>query len=183
MFESDTLKNSLLAIFLFVSSPASASTFFFVALGDTAYHGESDQAVYRALIKLINETKPSFTIHVGDVWGAEKCIREKYEAIFETFNLFDRPVIYTPGDNEWTDCRRVAYGAYAPAGRLKVLRKIFFSTDKSMGANPMKLTRQSDFANYPLYVENSRWLHNQVLFLLSTYLVHQITMSMKMLMH
>ena len=100
MFEGDTLKNPLLAILLFVSGSASASTFFFTALGDTAYYGESDQAVYRVLIKLINEIEPSFTIHVGDIWGAQKCNRERYEVIFETFNRFDRPLIYTPGDNE-----------------------------------------------------------------------------------
>lgn len=76
MFEGDTLKNLLLAILLFVSGSASASAFFFTALGDTAYYGESDQAVYRALIKLINEIEPSSRFML-EIYGMLKNVLEK----------------------------------------------------------------------------------------------------------
>lgn len=35
-----------------------------VALGDTAYN---------ALIDRVKQTRPAFTIHVGDVWGGTAC--------------------------------------------------------------------------------------------------------------
>ena len=28
------------------------------------------------------------------------------------------PVVYTPGDNEWTDCHRASAGGYLPTERL-----------------------------------------------------------------
>jgi hypothetical protein len=47
-----------------------AAPFTFVALGDTAYNGERDYPVYRALIAAVNEANPAFSIHIGDIWGA-----------------------------------------------------------------------------------------------------------------
>lgn len=135
-----------------------------MALGDTAYNGESDLVAYRSLIKFINETNPAFSIHVGDIWGANLCIRERYEEQRDTFKLFDHPVVYTPGDNEWTDCSRVSYGGFEPHTRLELLRDVFFSTSDSQGAKPMQLVRQSAVSPYKRYSENSRWLHENVLF-------------------
>ncbi len=60
--------------------------------------------MYRALIRRINAAKPSFTIHVGDTWGALECSAVEHERIRDFFAQYDHPVIYTPGDNEWVDC-------------------------------------------------------------------------------
>jgi hypothetical protein len=37
------------------------------------------------------------------------------------------PLIYVPGDNEWTDCRRLAAGGFDPVERLQKLRELFFA--------------------------------------------------------
>jgi hypothetical protein len=37
------------------------------------------------------------------------------------------PVVYTPGDNEWTDCHRPGAGRWDPRERLARLREIFFA--------------------------------------------------------
>lgn len=87
-----------------ISCPASAKSFDFVALGDTAYNLPDDYPVYRALIQTINSTNPAFTIHVGDTWGLQDCSDAEHQRIRDFFAEYSHPVIYTPGDNEWVDC-------------------------------------------------------------------------------
>jgi hypothetical protein len=91
---------------LLASASAAAERFHFVALGDTAYNHESDLPVYERLISTINESKPTFSIHVGDTWGALECSEENHRWIHGWFQKYDHPLVYTPGDNEWTDCRK-----------------------------------------------------------------------------
>lgn len=83
---------------------AHAEPFDFVALGDTAYNGEADDPAYATLIDRINQVRPAFTIHVGDVWGGSDCLEEDHRRILGWFARYEQPVVYTPGDNEWTDC-------------------------------------------------------------------------------
>lgn len=110
------MRSFVLALCLLASPAAPATQFHFVALGDTAYNQETDLPVYERLIHLINDTRPAFTLHVGDVWGALECSRENYEWIRGWFQRYRHPVVYTPGDNEWTDCRKPeilnAYNAF-----------------------------------------------------------------------
>jgi len=87
---------------------ARAESFNFVALGDTAYNPSVDYPVYEALIARINKAKPAFSIHVGDTWGALPCTEDQHRSILGWFAKFDHPVVYTPGDNEWADCRKAA---------------------------------------------------------------------------
>lgn len=92
------------ALFTLVAGSAVAAPFDFVALGDTAYNGEADYPAYSALIDRVNQARPAFTIHVGDVWGATACQDADHRKILGFFNRFEQPLVYTPGDNDWTDC-------------------------------------------------------------------------------
>lgn len=109
---------SLAAVMLALvcSNPAQAERFKFVALGDTAYNPSVDYPVYDALITRINASKPAFSIHVGDTWGAMPCSEAQHISILGWFAKYDHPVFYTPGDNEWVDCRKAevleAYSRY-----------------------------------------------------------------------
>lgn len=89
-----------------LAGPAAAERFNFVALGDTAYTLPRDQPIYDALIQRINAAKPVFSIHVGDTWGAMACTDDSHRYALGQFAKFDHPVVYTPGDNEWVDCRK-----------------------------------------------------------------------------
>jgi hypothetical protein len=93
---------------LALSGSARAAEFDFVALGDTAYRIPDDLPLYDALIEKINAAKPAFSIHVGDIWGATPCTKEEYEKVLARFQTFRAPLVYTPGDNEWVDCREPA---------------------------------------------------------------------------
>ena len=139
----------------------------FVALGDLPY-GDETRAYpsYRALIGSINKLQPPFSIHVGDIKsGSTLCSDQELEAQMGHFNRFETAVVYTPGDNEWTDCHRANNGAYDPQERLQALRQRFFKPGQSLGKTPLPLQNQSTLAPvHALFVENQRWLHQQVLF-------------------
>lgn len=107
MFKLTTRPVLALALMLaFSTHPAHAGQFHFVAIGDTAYNPNHDYPIYERLIGAINESDPAFTIHVGDTWGVKTCTEENHQWIRDWFAKYDHPVIYTPGDNEWTDCRQ-----------------------------------------------------------------------------
>ena len=80
-------------------------------------------------------------------------------------NGIDGPLVYTPGDNEWTDCQRPVWGDYDPRERLTVLRKMFFPGRQSFGRTPITLERQADISSrHTRMVENVRWQIRGVLF-------------------
>ena len=58
------------------------------------------------------------------------------------FNSLEKPAIFTPGDNDWTDCDRTTNGGFNALERLQYERGLFFSTDKSLGKHTMKLDVQ-----------------------------------------
>jgi len=90
---------------LLISAGAHAGQFHFVAIGDTAYNSGRDYPIYERLIGAINDSDPAFTIHVGDTWGVKTCTEENHLWVRGWFDRYTHPVVYTPGDNEWTDCR------------------------------------------------------------------------------
>jgi hypothetical protein len=70
--------------------------------------------------------------------------------------------MFTPGDNDWTDCDRPANGGFSSRERLDHERLLFFSTPYSLGQNPVRQEVQAT----PLClgvsgpvpcVENRRW--------------------------
>ncbi len=82
----------------------------------------------------------------------------------DQFNSFASPLIYTPGDNDWTDCRRQAAGSMDPLERLAHLRAIFFSDGNSLGATRIPTETQGQCLQPPVegcgcgaYPENRAW--------------------------
>ena len=107
----------------------------------------------------------TFTIHVGDIKsGGSLCSDDAYLKVRELFNRFEQPLIYTPGDNEWTDCHRKSCGAYDPLERLDKIRSLFFAGDESLGRQRIRMQSQADDARYARYVENRRWSRGKVTF-------------------
>lgn len=132
--------------------------FSFVALGDMPYTLPDDYAKYERLIAATNDLGPLFTIHVGDTkGGSTSCADDILETMRDYFDTYDHPVIYTPGDNEWTDCHREAAGGMDPLERLEKVRELHFTEAKSLGQNPIDLERQSDVSDHTQMVENARW--------------------------
>ena len=130
--------------------------FQFIALGDMPYYW-ADHKRFQELIAAINETKPEFSIHIGDLKSGGSPCGTEIDRARPYFDLFENPLVYTPGDNDWTDCHRRSAGGFDPNERLAYLREQFFPGPESLGENPMPLVRQSDTSEFAEMVENARW--------------------------
>ena len=151
---------------LFLAFTAYGESIRFVALGDMPYSLPKDFVRYERLIKAINADKPALSIFVGDTKSGETpCTDEYMEKTTGYFNSFDAPLIYSIGDNEWTDCHRTLAGSYDPIERLDRIRKTQFVDQHSFGKRRMALTRQSDvMPQFAKFVENSLWVKGKFVF-------------------
>ena len=151
---------------LFIAFTAYGESIRFVALGDMPYSLPKDFVRYERLIKAINADQPAFSIFVGDTKSGETpCTDEYMEKTTGYFNSFDAPLIYSIGDNEWTDCHRTLAGSYDPIERLDRIRKTQFVDQHSFGKRRMTLTRQSDvMPQFAKFVENSLWVKGKFVF-------------------
>lgn len=141
---------------------ASAEEFNIIALGDMPY-GEPAKVYppFEALIKKINSLNPELVVHIGDTKsGGTPCSDKALDEQLAYLNSFDASAIYTPGDNEWTDCHREASGGFDPLNRLAYIRSKYFTEAKSFGRNKVEIERQSEAGGeHETYVENSRLMH------------------------
>src|SRR4051794_39633512 len=125
-----------------------------------------------AFIDSINrDPKVDLVLHVGDIHSGKQFCTSAYDSdIYDLFQQFKDPLVYTPGDNEWTDCHRAAEGAKAPLQELTNLRGLFFShPGETLGGRKMQvLTQAEEFdPNFPSdaqYVENVMWEESRVVF-------------------
>lgn len=144
-----------------------AERFSFAALGDMPYR-ESHFPHFERLIAGINAAAPAFTVHVGDFKnGVSFCDDDVYRRMRGLFDRFEAPLIYTPGDNEWTDCHRIGpadRSASDPIERLQHLRSVFFPDNNSLGRKPIPLERQSADPRFSKFVENAHWQRSGVHF-------------------
>jgi hypothetical protein len=74
--------------------------------------------------------------HLGDIKsGSTTCDDQRFATVRADFDGFEDPLVYTPGDNEWTDCHRANNGAYQPLERLaKVRSRVFPRPGRTRGA-------------------------------------------------
>jgi hypothetical protein len=166
--KTETVKIICLFLLLFITATdvsAQSKKFEFIAFGDMPYRLPDDYARFENLIEKVNKEKPAFSVHVGDFKsGSTVCSDEYFKKIYNYFDSFSRPLIYTPGDNEWTDCNREAAGKYDPLERLTLLRKMFFKDSESLGQKKIPLYSQSSIPEFARYVENVAWTHGGVQF-------------------
>src|SRR5262249_20673429 len=144
---------------------AAAEPVQFVAMGDVPYVWPRDGLRLEKLIMAANAAKPDFLVHVGDIKsGGTPCTEASYRQVLDMFAQSEAPLVYTPGDNEWTDCHRAADGGYEPGGRRRGIRHRFFAKPESLGRRPLPMAVQADEPGFATYVENRRWRIGQVLF-------------------
>lgn len=141
-------------------------SFHFCALGDMPYYLPADYERFDNVIDVVNAENPAFTVHVGDTKsGSSLCSDESYQRTLKSFSRFEHPLIYTPGDNEWTDCNRAAAGDWDAVERLSLVRKLFFKDSNTLGGgDAFKLTVQSSDPQFATFVENRMWSKGHVVF-------------------
>ncbi len=152
------------AVMTWTGALRAAEQYSFIALGDTAYAAPDDYPIYQSLIESINSAEPAFSIHVGDTKGRGDCGNEFQLQQRDFFNSFEAPVVYTPGNNEWSDCWKANHGNHDPLVVLDSMRKLFWPEPLSLGRKPMALQRQGDGEAFPAFLENARWQTEEITF-------------------
>lgn len=140
--------------------------FSFALIGDMPYGTDALAPFDRVIGEINADNDVQFVVHVGDVKkGSERCDDALIVSRFALYQKFRTPFIYTPGDNEWTDCHRESAGKFNPLERLAFVRKLFFpDPDFSTGGKKMRVVSQSQSQGFSEYVENVWFKHRQVLF-------------------
>jgi hypothetical protein len=138
--------------------------FSFAVFGDTPYNPLEVAAVPH-LLREIDRADMAFVVHVGDLKSAsepcsDRLLRERYALL----DASPPPLVYVPGDNDWTDCHGASAGGYHPRERLERLRALFFASDESLGRRKLRLARESDDPRFRPYQENVRWVAGNVVF-------------------
>lgn len=138
--------------------------FEFAMVGDHPY-GPEGLRKWPAMMASINRSGAAFVTHNGDFKnGSSVCSDAVFENRLELFSASEHPFIFTPGDNDWTDCHRTNNGPFDPLERLARIRQMFHGTNQSLGRRKMHLTLQSEDARFGLYRENALWTMGNVVF-------------------
>jgi hypothetical protein len=141
----------------------------YAVIGDMPY-GQHKLDSMPQLISLINnDPAVQLVIHVGDIksGSSSPCTTEYNSVIKGLFDTFQDPLVYTIGDNEWTDCHKFSKnnGVYTPTERLKAVRDTFFQhPGLTLGQNPRAVNSQANDPNHSDYVENVTWTQGDVVF-------------------
>jgi hypothetical protein len=162
--------------------------------GDLPYSAEQ-AAVIPNLIADMNSQDLAFTAHDGDLRqgsGSPNCADGSiYTRAAGYFASLHAPAIFTPGDNDWTDCDRKSLGADGrnslqeldnerafffstpyTLGQTKFLQEVqstpkclgFGSANANFGPNSdVTKTQTATYTNVPC-VENRRWIVNSVMY-------------------
>ena len=142
--------------------------FHFAAFGDMPYNPPGDYEKVDRLIARINADKPAFAIHIGDmISGSIACSNEILERSARQLEALEAPLVYTPGDNEWTDCHRARGGGFDPLERLAKVRALMFpNPGRTLGKMQMSVESQGLVMKerFAPYVENVRFSKNGVQF-------------------
>ena len=133
----------------------------FLVIGDQPY-GTTQLSQFPAWISTMNAANPVMTFHVGDIKLSERrCDSAYMTKILGLFNKFKTALIYTPGDNNWTDCSQPVSGGYNPLERLTKLRSVMYPVPgRSLGQAPIPLSSQSS-TGFP---ENVRVIRDGVVY-------------------
>ncbi|WP_235591148.1 hypothetical protein [Pseudoalteromonas sp. H105] len=141
-----------------VSEPLNSATDTdFLVIADMPYtaHDKASLSEKGALTHKIQQTPHSLLMHLGDIKaGSEPCTNELLTSNKELLRrLTSQPFIYTPGDNEWTDCdRKSLEPRFDELERLAFVKRLMYT--------PEYLKQAGRLANYktqPTMVENARW--------------------------
>jgi hypothetical protein len=123
----------------------------FVVFGDIPYE-KNELYLERRLIKGINSMELSSVVHIGDSFSG-KCSNKQYKESFEIFNKIRHKFVFTPGDNDWSDCGFKHAGSFDPLERLSELRKHILGI-------PIELIERQSY-----FPENVIWMERNIVFL------------------
>jgi hypothetical protein len=157
-----------------------SDAFTYAVYGDAPYGttptDTSETDATPAFIRTVNADKAvSAVVHVGDIHsGSQYCTQAYDQQIADLWAGFADPMVYTPGDNEWTDCHKkkegggaynpttgqidyvtdgsgnpVDYAGGNPVDNLALVRSIFFPVaGGTLGSGRLKVLSQAQVDNH-----------------------------------
>jgi len=151
--------------------------------GDLPYSDAQAQVGVPNLIADMNAHDLAFTVHDGDLKAGNgtsgsatptTCSDALYVQAFGYFDALEAPAMFTPGDNDWTDCDRARNGSFNSLERLDHERQVFFATNRSLGQRTIRQDVQSTplckgfdgpgtYRDVPC-VENRRWTKGGIVY-------------------
>ncbi len=146
------------------TAPAAPQAVSFGLFGDVPYNAWEREHLPELLADMAKHPL-AFVVHDGDIKsGSSECSDAVMHDMLALFNSSEHPLVYVPGDNEWTDCHRKNNGRFDPLERLAKLRDVFFKGDKALGKRALALERQSADPAFAEFREHVRWRVGGVLF-------------------
>jgi hypothetical protein len=137
--------------------------------GDLPYSNVQATTGVPNLIADMNASDIEFSVHDGDLkaGSGSPCDDALYVRALGWFDSLDKPAMFTPGDNDWTDCDRPSNGGFNSRERLDHERQVFFSSPYSLGRHPLRQDVQSSptclgVTGPTACVENRRWTFKNV---------------------
>jgi hypothetical protein len=139
----------------------------------------------KLLINSVNsDPDVEWVIHVGDIHsGSMACtsagilppistsVPDWNQKIYFQFQQFKEPLVYTPGDNEWTDCHKTKeFKSGQPLKELAAVRSLFFARPgHTLGVEDKEVWTQAEhfdpsFPSDAQFVENVMWEDTDVVF-------------------
>ena len=144
--------------------------------GDLPYSDVQATTGVPNLIADLNSSDLAFSVHDGDLKAGNStagstttttCADALYTQALGYFGSLKAPAMFTPGDNDWTDCDRPSNGGFSSLERLDHERKVFFATPYSLGKDKLKQQVQTaptclGVAGPTACVENRLWTYRGV---------------------
>jgi hypothetical protein len=158
-------------------------SFSFAVIGDWPY-SQNLLDNSHLLVNSVNDSGVDLLLHVGDIHSGSMACTSAFtlppittsnpgwnQSVFHVFQQFDSPVVYTPGDNEWSDCHKSKqFSSGHPLRELASVRDLFFSRPGvTLGRHDRKVFSQARNFDpaYPAdaqFVENVMWTQGRVQF-------------------
>lgn len=147
--------------------------------GDVPYSDLQALTGVPNLIADMNSQHLAFSVHNGDLKAGTgtpgsvtptTCDDALYVQALNFFNALRAPAMFTPGDNDWTDCDSESNGGFNSLERLDHERQIFFSTPFSLGQRQKRQEMQTAplclgfGGSHVPCVENRRWTVGNVVY-------------------
>ena len=180
------LSTFLVASFVHADDASSkrSSTTTVAVFGDWPYSAELFDKAPMLISSINSDPDVSLIIHLGDIHsGSMPCTSagvspllpgsdpDWNRRIFNIFAQFSDPLIYTPGDNEWTDCHKSKQKSSGyPLRELEAVRNLFFpKAGRTIGGQEKKVSSQARdydrrYRADSQFVENAMLSENKLLF-------------------
>ena len=162
----------------------SEDTLTLAVFGDWPYNDILLNSAQLLIDSVNSDPKVRLVLHVGDIHsGSQPCtgaglspipagsVPGYNQTIFNIFEQFKDPFVYTPGDNEWTDCHKTKeFSSGAPLRELAAVRSLFFpNPGQTLGLRKKRVLTQAEHFTrvHPedaQFVENVMWEESRVVF-------------------